>query len=90
MRKCAPFMKIRHRSSSFISFYVIACAIDSSHDFLFNRVLSSHEILSTDEDSSSADDSDFEEMGKNMENLLSNKKSSVQVHKNYLNRHALK
>ena len=43
------------------------------------RVLSSRELLSTDEDSSSADDSDFEEMGKNIENLLSNKKSSLQV-----------
>uniref|UniRef100_H2YZ45 Transcription initiation factor TFIID subunit 1 histone acetyltransferase domain-containing protein n=1 Tax=Ciona savignyi TaxID=51511 RepID=H2YZ45_CIOSA len=46
---------------------------------LQNKVLSSRDILSTDEDSSSADDSDFEEMGKNIENLLSNKKSTVQM-----------
>nr|CAB3266786.1 transcription initiation factor TFIID subunit 1-like [Phallusia mammillata] len=46
---------------------------------LQNKVLSSHDILSTDEDSSSADDSDFEEMGKNIENLLSNKKSTMQM-----------
>nr|XP_018670467.1 transcription initiation factor TFIID subunit 1-like isoform X2 [Ciona intestinalis] len=46
---------------------------------LQNKVLSSRDILSTDEDSSSADDSDFEEMGKNIENLLSNKKSTVQI-----------
>ncbi|XP_077971618.1 transcription initiation factor TFIID subunit 1-like [Styela clava] len=46
---------------------------------LQNRVLSSHDILSTDEDSSSGDDSDFEEMGKNIESILSNKKSSTQV-----------
>lgn len=36
-------------------------------------------MLSTDEDSSSEDDLDIEEMGKNIENMLSNKKSSMQV-----------
>jgi transcription initiation factor TFIID subunit 1 len=46
---------------------------------LQNRVLFSKEILSTDEESSEADDSDFEEMGKNLENMLSNKKTSSQV-----------
>lgn len=46
--------------------------------FLF-RVLSSTEILSTDTDSSSAEDSDFEEMGKNIENMLQNKKTSSQL-----------
>lgn len=46
---------------------------------LQNRVLSSHEVLSTDEDSSSEDDSDIEEMGKNIENMLSNKKTSSQL-----------
>lgn len=46
---------------------------------LQNRVLSSNEVLSTDEDSSSADESDFEEMGKNLESMLSNKKTSSQV-----------
>lgn len=46
---------------------------------LQNRVLSSNEVLSTDEDSSSADESDFEEMGKNLESMLSNKKTSSQL-----------
>lgn len=41
--------------------------------------MSSTEILSTDTDSSSAEDSDFEEMGKNIENMLQNKKTSSQL-----------
>lgn len=36
-------------------------------------------MLSTDTDSSSAEDSDFEEMGKNIENMLQNKKTSSQL-----------
>lgn len=44
-----------------------------------SRVLESTEILSTDTDSSSAEDSDFEEMGKNIENMLQNKKTSSQL-----------
>ncbi|XP_058845180.1 transcription initiation factor TFIID subunit 1-like isoform X2 [Acipenser ruthenus] len=46
---------------------------------LQNKVLESAEILSTDTDSSSAEDSDFEEMGKNIENMLQNKKTSSQL-----------
>ncbi|XP_035205757.1 transcription initiation factor TFIID subunit 1-like isoform X1 [Stegodyphus dumicola] len=46
---------------------------------LQNRVLASKEVLSTDEDSSSEDDSDIEEMGKNIEHMLSNKKTSSQL-----------
>lgn len=47
---------------------------------LQNRVLSSNEVLSTDEAESSDDDSsDIEEMGKNIENMLSNKKTSSQL-----------
>lgn len=49
---------------------------------LQNRVLSSHEVLSTDEGESSdeeCEDSDIEEMGKNIENMLSNKKTSVEL-----------
>ncbi|XP_055499649.1 transcription initiation factor TFIID subunit 1 isoform X2 [Leucoraja erinacea] len=46
---------------------------------LQNKVLSSTEVLSTDTDSSSAEDSDFEEMGKNIENMLQNKKTSSQL-----------
>lgn len=45
----------------------------------FTRVLESTEVLSTDTDSSSAEDSDFEEMGKNIENMLQNKKTSSQL-----------
>lgn len=47
---------------------------------LQNRVLASAEVLSTDEgESSDEDSSDIEEMGKNIENMLSNKKTSTQV-----------
>lgn len=46
---------------------------------LQNRVLASEEVLSTDEGSSSDNDSDFEEMGKNLESMLSNKKTSSQL-----------
>lgn len=42
-------------------------------------MLASEEVLSTDEGSSSDNDSDFEEMGKNLESMLSNKKTSSQV-----------
>ena len=44
-----------------------------------HRVLGSEEVLSTDEESTSGEDSDFEEMGKNIESMLSNKKTSSQV-----------
>lgn len=47
---------------------------------LQNRVLASNEVLSTDEaESSDEDSSDIEEMGKNIENMLANKKTSTQV-----------
>ncbi|RUS77280.1 hypothetical protein EGW08_014944, partial [Elysia chlorotica] len=46
---------------------------------LQNRVLASEETLSTDEESTSGEDSDFEEMGKNIESMLSNKKTSTQL-----------
>ncbi|KAJ8966592.1 hypothetical protein NQ314_003444 [Rhamnusium bicolor] len=48
---------------------------------LQNRVLSSAEVLSTDEGESSEDESDedIEEMGKNIENMLANKKTSTQL-----------
>lgn len=47
---------------------------------LQNRVLGSSEILSTDEDESTAsEESDLEELGKNLENMLANKKTSTQL-----------
>lgn len=48
---------------------------------LQNRVLSSSEILSSDEGETSdeEDGSDIEEMGKNIEHMLENKKTSTQV-----------
>lgn len=47
---------------------------------LQNRVLVSSEVLSTDEDESSqSEESDLEELGKNLENMLSNKKTSTQL-----------
>lgn len=50
---------------------------------LQNRVLTSTEVLSTDEaESSVSEESDLEEMGKNLENMLANKKTTEQV-KNY-------
>ena len=45
---------------------------------LFVRVLQSTEVLSTDEESSS-DESDIDELGKNLEIMLANKKTSTQV-----------
>lgn len=44
-------------------------------------MLASSEVLSTDEGESSEDESDedIEEMGKNIENMLANKKTSTQV-----------
>jgi transcription initiation factor TFIID subunit 1 len=52
---------------------------------LQNRVLASAEVLSTDEDESDeqSEESDLEEMGKNLENMLSNKKTSAQVIKEH-------
>ena len=52
---------------------------DSIFEFFSLRVLASTETLSTDEESTSGEDSDFEEMGKNIESMLSNKKTSSQV-----------
>jgi len=46
---------------------------------LQNRILASTDVLTTDEEDSEEDDSDFEELGKNIENMLSNKKTSSQV-----------
>jgi len=46
---------------------------------LQNRILSSNEILSTDEEESEEEDLDIEEMGKNIENIIENKKSSQQL-----------
>lgn len=47
---------------------------------LQNRVLASNEVLSTDEgESSEEDNSDIEELGKNLETMLANKKTSTQV-----------
>lgn len=47
---------------------------------LQNRVLYSTEVLSTDEaESSVSEESDLEEMGKNLENMLANKKTTEQV-----------
>ena len=47
-----------------------------------NKVLASDEILSSDEDVTSSEeeeeDEDLDEMGKNIENMLSNKKTSKQ------------
>ncbi|XP_065085735.1 transcription initiation factor TFIID subunit 1-like isoform X2 [Ochlerotatus camptorhynchus] len=47
---------------------------------LQNRVLASSEILSTDEgESTASEESDLEELGKNLENMLANKKTSTQL-----------
>jgi transcription initiation factor TFIID subunit 1 len=50
---------------------------------LQNRVLASTEVLSTDDEdeSTASEESDLEEMGKNLENMLANKKTSSQVQK---------
>lgn len=46
---------------------------------LQNRVLASYEILSTDEEESEEEDLEIEEMGKNIENIIENKKTSQQL-----------
>ncbi|XP_059612108.1 transcription initiation factor TFIID subunit 1 isoform X2 [Phlebotomus argentipes] len=47
---------------------------------LQNRVLASEEVLSTDEgESTASEESDLEELGKNLENMLANKKTSTQL-----------
>ncbi|CAH3126773.1 unnamed protein product [Porites lobata] len=46
---------------------------------LQNKVLSSTEVLSTDEESSSDEGSDIDELGKNLESMLANKKTSMQL-----------
>lgn len=47
---------------------------------LQNRVLASNEVLSTDEgESTASEESDLEELGKNLENMLANKKTSTQL-----------
>ena len=62
----------------FYSFSASAIVIDL-FSFLFSRVLSSTEVLSTDEESSSDEGSDIDELGKNLESMLANKKTSMQV-----------
>ena len=47
--------------------------------FFFNRVLSSTDILTTDEESSGEEGSDLEDLGKDLESMLSNKKMSNEV-----------
>lgn len=47
---------------------------------LQNKVLASAEVLSTDEgESTASEESDLEELGKNLENMLANKKTSTQL-----------
>ncbi|XP_067949949.1 transcription initiation factor TFIID subunit 1-like [Watersipora subatra] len=50
---------------------------------LQNKILGSEEVLSTDEEGSDSgsEDLDYDEMGKNIENILTNKKSSSQLSK---------
>ncbi|ELK15667.1 Transcription initiation factor TFIID subunit 1 [Pteropus alecto] len=59
--------------------FVVSLGLAAVAVVIGDRVLSSTEVLSTDTDSSSAEDSDFEEMGKNIENMLQNKKTSSQL-----------
>lgn len=55
------------------------CGFIFLHVFNLSRVLSSTEVLSTDEESSSDEGSDIDELGKNLESMLANKKTSMQV-----------
>ena len=54
------------------------------------RVLASNEVLSTDEASSSGEDSDLDDLGKNLENMLANKKTSSQVILKYILKRTLR
>lgn len=42
-------------------------------------MLASEEVLSTDEESVSEGDDEFDELGKNLESMLMNKKSAAEV-----------
>ncbi len=57
---------LKERHIGLISFYML-------------RVLSSDAILSTDEESSSEEASDLDELGKDLESMLSNKKGRHEV-----------
>ena len=46
---------------------------------LYCRVLSSDAVLSTDEESSGEEASDLDELGKDLESMLSNKKNKHEV-----------
>lgn len=58
----------------------LSLSIHLLFNFQFHRVLASKEELSTDEGSSSDEESDMDELGKNLESMLANKKTAVQVH----------
>lgn len=59
--------------------WTISGFFDIFYLFFTCRVLSSTEVLSTDEESSSDEGSDIDELGKNLESMLANKKTSMQV-----------
>ena len=66
----------------FFSCVELLCAsktVANCFPFFLFRVLSSTEVLSTDEESSSDEGSDIDELGKNLESMLANKKTSMQV-----------
>ena len=66
----------------FFSCEELLCAsktVANCFSFFLFRVLSSTEVLSTDEESSSDEGSDIDELGKNLESMLANKKTSMQV-----------
>ena len=66
----------------FFSCVELLCAsktVANCFSFFLFRVLSSTEVLSTDEESSSDEGSDIDELGKNLESMLANKKTSMQV-----------
>ena len=47
--------------------------------FFFHRVLSSTEVLSTDEESSDSGEGSDEELGRDLESLLSSKKTAMKL-----------
>ena len=57
----------------------LCIAILNIGTLIMYRILASDEVLSTDEEASDSGGSDIEEMAKNIESLLTNKKTSHQV-----------
>ena len=73
------FHKCDYPNQSYCMLFSLVLLLLLNFHSFFARVLSSTEVLSTDEESSSDEGSDMDELGKNLESMLANKKTSTQV-----------